>query len=445
MSKSKTVSSTLVSHLKGLEKAQPDYWTFDGNDHRQGAHALFQYPAMMVPAMQGALLDLALQSKADVRSVFDPFVGSGTILVESMLRGLNFVGIDVNPLAVLVSRVKSTPIPPQDLIDARLRILARIQADKSKSYSRRFSGQSKWFSRGVSIWLSRCTRAIDAEPDLFVRRVFWVALARVVRRVCNSRASTYKLHIKSAEDLIDLRDSVFPVFSQQSDFVIKHLKEHFALLSEGGHIRNNYYTGEIDIILGDSRAEQNAEMAKKADILVTSPPYGDNRTTVPYGQYSYLPLQWISCCDIDENFDESLLSSSHATDTASLGGSVSAALERGKLACGGYNSYKVTMNTLSDNLDGRKRFSAFAADLHDSVSQLAENTKDGAFHIWTVGERRVGGVKMPLTDLLVEMLEAHSVRWLHTAQRRIISKKMPTRNKQSDTMASEQLIIAYKH
>ena len=40
--------------------------------------------------------------------VFDPFMGSGGVLLESMLCGINSVGFDINPLAVLISRVKTT-------------------------------------------------------------------------------------------------------------------------------------------------------------------------------------------------------------------------------------------------------------------------------------------------------------------------------------------------
>ena len=44
--------------------------------------------------------------------VLDPFVGSGTVLVEATLSGLRGVGCDVNPLAVRLARFKATPLPP---------------------------------------------------------------------------------------------------------------------------------------------------------------------------------------------------------------------------------------------------------------------------------------------------------------------------------------------
>jgi site-specific DNA-methyltransferase (cytosine-N4-specific) len=41
--------------------------------------------------------------------VLDPFCGSGTTLVETLRRGLPSVGVDINPIACLISRVKTTP------------------------------------------------------------------------------------------------------------------------------------------------------------------------------------------------------------------------------------------------------------------------------------------------------------------------------------------------
>ena len=67
---------------------------------------------------------------------------------------------------------------------------------------------------------------------------------------------------------------------------------------------NGYYRGDITVRLGDSAKLKPAQDIH--DLLVTSPPYGDNTSTVPYGQYSYLPLQWIDLHDIDEDANSRL-------------------------------------------------------------------------------------------------------------------------------------------
>ena len=66
---------------------------------------------------------------------------------------------------------------------------------------------------------------------------------------------------------------------------------------------------------------------------MTSPPYGDNTTTIPYGQFSYLALQSIPKRDLPTGFDPSLLENTHALDTASLGGSLKDAAHKREAAC----------------------------------------------------------------------------------------------------------------
>ena len=61
----------------------------------------------MVPRMQGDIIDTILTSKRKRCHVIDPFVGSGTVMSEAQLRGIDFTGIDINPLAVLICQAKA--------------------------------------------------------------------------------------------------------------------------------------------------------------------------------------------------------------------------------------------------------------------------------------------------------------------------------------------------
>ena len=60
--------------------------------------------------------------------------------------------------------------------------------------------------------------------------------------------------------------------------------------------------------------------SKHYDLLVTSPPYGDNLSTITYGQHAYLPLQWVVLKDIDPKAEESFLRTTQEIDRRSLGG-----------------------------------------------------------------------------------------------------------------------------
>jgi adenine-specific DNA methylase len=108
-SNSQDSDRTLKADLESLSQEDLEYWSFRGKAARQHAHAYFQYPAMMVPRMQGELISSVLRAAPETKNLFDPFVGSGTVMTEAMTQGLNFNGQDINPLAILISRSKVGP------------------------------------------------------------------------------------------------------------------------------------------------------------------------------------------------------------------------------------------------------------------------------------------------------------------------------------------------
>ncbi len=188
----------LRSRLEAYGEKDRDHWSFRGNATRRHAHAYFQYPAMMVPQMIGDLLTPFRQNGAHV---YDPFAGSGTVLTESMMMGLDFTGQDINPLAVLLCHAKTIPLFDTALDDAVSRVCSSAEADRSGWVESEFPNRSKWFTDSVAIALSRIQRAIRAERALWARRFLWVALAETVRLTSNSRTSTFKLHMRSKEEL----------------------------------------------------------------------------------------------------------------------------------------------------------------------------------------------------------------------------------------------------
>jgi hypothetical protein len=74
-------------------------------------HPLHSYPARLHPATARLLVELVGQGAAPGAPIVDPFCGSGTVLVEARAAGLPAIGVDLNPLAVLVARAKTWTAP----------------------------------------------------------------------------------------------------------------------------------------------------------------------------------------------------------------------------------------------------------------------------------------------------------------------------------------------
>jgi hypothetical protein len=75
-------------------------------------HPFHTYPARLHPATARLLVEL-VGAGAGEAPIVDPFCGSGTALVEARAAGLRGVGVDLNPLAVLVARAKTWTASPR--------------------------------------------------------------------------------------------------------------------------------------------------------------------------------------------------------------------------------------------------------------------------------------------------------------------------------------------
>lgn len=172
-----------------------EYWTFKEDAERDYVHGLFAYPAMMVPKMQREILDVFDHQLAwsHTPTIYDPFMGSGTILVEGMLKGYNIVGVDINPLAYLVAKVK-TEIYSLNRLRKSINVLfERIKNTNDVEVATDFDNIQKWFKPEIIRELDLIKQQIRLEPSLKFRRLMWVAFCDTVRLVSNARSCTYKL------------------------------------------------------------------------------------------------------------------------------------------------------------------------------------------------------------------------------------------------------------
>ena len=388
----------LRAKLAAYGSGDSDFWSFRGNAAREHAHAYFQYPAMMVPQMQGELLRAVSGACPHVRNVYDPFVGSGTTLTESMLLGMNFGGRDINPLAVLLCRAKAIPYFTHAIAGKITQVRERVRHDKGRRLEARFPGRCKWFRQDVSIALSRIRRAIRKEPSRWARQFFWVAMAETVRLTSNSRTSTFKLHIRPEQDIRTREIRTVDLFESLAKRNLQHLIDAKNLLSERELLERGRYRGRVEIKLGDSR--RGCERSEEYDLVLTSPPYGDNVTTIPYGQHSYLPLQWIDLEDIDDGVDESYLQTTHEIDTRSLGGSRRFESSEMKRLRGISRAFADTVRGLrKEAADRTSRVTAFCRDLDGCLDPVLSSVKKHGYLIWIVGNRMVAGRPMPLARI----------------------------------------------
>ncbi|MDR1266427.1 MAG: hypothetical protein LBK42_12945 [Propionibacteriaceae bacterium] len=416
-------------------ESDPDFWSFASLRHsRSGNHALFQYPAMMVPELQGALLDDLLAADSGASVVYDPFAGSGTVLLESLYRGLGFLGADINPLAVLLCDVKANP-PTEDEADKAVTAIVDYARRGAKMIVPVFPGVDKWFKPEIKQGLGQLKAAIVAQADRRVRRFMWVCLAETIRLISNSRTSTFKLHTYPADVIAKRETDAVASFESVTRRNVNNLTCHWKRMAS---VRTTPF---IEVTRQSILSRHQPQQL--ADILMTSPPYGDNRTTVPYGQYSYLALSWIDGNDIPGGVDPKLLEFTAAIDSASLGGSSRGAdSARGDLA-NASPALERFIGLINDAPVLRRKVLAFARDYKAALTATARGLKNGAFCFFTLGERRVDKKSFPLVLVTEEFLAEQGHEKVDLIERTLPGshKRLAPKNSEGATMGREFILV----
>jgi hypothetical protein len=428
------------------ERAAQSYsdWSYSGDAGRAAAHGLIRYPAMMVPSMQRDILQAVKSISPKSKVVLDPFVGSGTALTESLAAGYSFVGYDINPLAVLISRVKAKPHHARLYEEAAEHVVTALSRDRRLDYAVRFSNQEKWFRRSNSIGLSRIRRAIERLSDINCRRFMWVTLAETIRRCSNSRTSTYKLHVRDDDEIGRLDGMAVPIFKAVLKQNVERISAEKARLKSLGLLVGKTMHNTAVVSLADiCKIERGPH--PDIDIVLTSPPYGDNRTTVPYGQFSYLALRWIPHEDIDPGTNAKLLETTHSLDTASLGGGNRTDRDLiDELESESPSYSRLYRRLKSIDGDAAKRWTAYCRDLSQSVRKITKSVRSGGHLVWTVGQRRIRSNNAPLVRVLSELHQQNRAAAIIDLRRKIPSKRMPTHNSIGSLMQIEHICFYRK-
>ncbi len=420
--------------------ARREFWGLQSTTRSSGARDTpFQYPAMMVSEMQGVLLEGVCQARSGAPLTYDPFVGSGATMVEAMRLGLPFAGSDINPLAVLIAKVRSGEAGQRGLLAGVDRAVSTARGLLTEVVPPLEQWCRRWFREDVAVELTAISTAIRLEPREPLRRLLWVALAEVVRLTGNFRISTPKLQMRPPSQLgrpIDAIDR-FDLGARMAAGKIGDLSR---TQNREGSRRHGRYLPGVDLVLGDVK-EVDPTGGGLAELVLTSPPYGDNGTTMPYGQASYLPLKWIDTADIGAPIEEGLLDAVRTLDSRSLGGSRRFREDQvGAAAARSSTLTTVLEGGLSD--DGRKRVASFFADMDEAVEAILGRCVEDAHLVITLGDRTVSGVRIPTTQIIEELFVSRGTEVITRLSRPLPrQKRLALKNNFASTIRTETVLV----
>ena len=435
----------IVEEIKSKESL-PEYWDFKGNYQREHVHSMIKYPAVMVPNMQGEIFDIILRHDNTISNVLDPFMGSGTILVEGCLRGLDVIGIDINPLSFLAVKVKLQRYAINTLQNKSKDLIKRIQNDSSTDCFE-FDNIQKWYKKDIIKSLSKIRRCIMLETDKKYRQLFWVTFAEIAKQADNSRTSTFKLHIKEQRRIDDWN------YDCIEKFKFKLLENITALKDFKEMQANDICDKKVTVKYGDSLkllADKRCFKDGSVDLVITSPPYGDNATTITYGQFSVLPLKWIPLEDIDsKKISNSVIETLSKIDSDSLGGrnyTVQSIIDSELYSYS--QPFSQLYNQLTDamQIDKARKVASFFLDFEKIITSLYKIVKENKFMVFTVGNRHVNKLEVPFDEILETIAEHYGFDVVYDFRRNILKNKnySDTKAQNFKTIKKETILVLQK-
>lgn len=276
---------------------------------------LHTYPAKAVPEMVSDLIKKIMSIKS-INTVLDPFVGSGTTALEAKYLGLDFWGSDLNPLAVLLSKTKALTIENTTYTKRRLsEFIAQLKEEYPKARLIpvcTFDSIDYWFKKEnirelnfLKFKISQfINKANKANREMYAL-ILLTAFSTTIRRVSLTRNGEFKLYRMSPSDIERFSISSIDEFEE----AVSHLLDMLVAAND------SYKKETRSTICLQNAKSLNYLKDKSIDLVITSPPYGDSKTTVAYGEFSKLSLQWmedllkkyVGIEVVDCNCDEQLL------------------------------------------------------------------------------------------------------------------------------------------
>lgn len=403
-----------------------DEWDFKNYHTKTYTHGFHTYPAMFIPQVARKLIEIFSKEKD---TVCDIFCGSGTTLVESSLLNRNSIGIELNPLAVLIAKVKTTPIDPQLLIINLKKILHEHEKIKliEKPF---FNNINFWFSQEVIEELAKLKQAIHSIDNEIIRNFFLVCFSEVTRIVSFTRHNEFKLFRDKEKLNKSLASEVLKEFIKKCEENILGMKEYISEVKP---------EVKINIIYGDS-TKDNGIPPESIDFIITSPPYGDSRTTVAYGQFSRLPAQWLGL--LPPNIND--------IDKDLLGGKNNVNLNDPILDLS--DTLKISIKIISEKDKKRaKDVLSFYKDLYNAILQAYKILRPKKYFCLIVGNRTVKELTLKTDEIICELGEKVGFIAQGIIYRNIPNKRMPLKNSPTNergktglTMQKESIVLLKK-
>lgn len=358
------------------------------------SHDYFRYIGKFPPQIAAAFIE---QFSIKELPVLDPMCGGGTSLIEAWLAGIPAIGMDVNPVAVLASRVATSPVPVDLLEKEENRILEDVA--QASSGATMFLGtpgtcctslnppilfgNEKFFTESTLNELSFLWNSINSIEDPRVADFCRIAFLGILRHVS-------KANVKKMNTEVDENKEPKPVIKT---FVAKLHK-----MNAVNHILVDLPAPKVQVLQRDAMAPNLQQ--KSAGMVIIHPPYLSNTA---FSESVQLPLAWLG-------YD-------HRT------------IWKTELRCRGSYVHEP---------DGLRKY---IVGWHKILGEAIRATVDGGHICVVIGDGRTDFVRIPMGAITKEFGVDYKLRLVKEAEHRINNNTGWTLNRR---MTTQHLLVFRK-
>ncbi len=397
-----------MERLHAMFEAQEDEsWSFaDTRTNDYLTHGYHRYPAKFVPQLVGKLINTYTQPGDRIADVF---AGCGTTLVESKVHGRRSTGVDINPVAQFITRVKTQPIRPAILVKAFEQLSGSfIKYNPEKSYCKvdHHAKIDYWFEPENKNKIAFLYGLIKKQcANKKAAEFFLCAMSHILKNCSRWLQDSTKPQIDPKKTLHD----VFACFNVQSKRMIEKNEEFYTLLKKEGRIKTT-----CNIKLADAR--RTSIHAGTVNTIITSPPYV---TSYEYAEIHQLTAYWFEYMTDIATFRKNFIGSFYSYNQNTT-------VEHSTTGQDIVNQLKPTHDRIA------KEVANYFEDMYQVAREMMRILVVGGRACVVIGNTELRKVKIKSAESFAEILMAVGFEIENVIKRSIPNKHMPSiRDKES--------------
>ena len=384
-----------------FSKTKIDYsWSFSDKTRKDTAyitHGYHRYPAKFIPQIVSRLAE-KYTKEGDI--IVDPFGGCGTTLVESKIMGRSSVGVDINPVAVLITKAKITPIDPEKLEKAFISLKAKLDTynKDTKVKAPEHERIDYWFKPEEKRKLAFIFTEISKLKDQDIRDFFFCAFSNILK---NCSIWLQKSN-KPTRDPNKKPSDPIPTFYKQIKMMMRGNGRFYELAKEKNHL-------EIPSQVYCADARTIPVKNNSVSLIVTSPPYV---TSYEYADLHQLTALWLEYTKDLSDFRKRFIGTSYHN--------------KKDLVLNSELAEKIRNELLKKDKKTAEEVSTYFSEMNQVFIEMKRMLKKGGKTCIVIGNTSLKGVEILNAEVFAEQLQNLGLKIADIIKREIPSKNLPS-------------------